>query len=798
MTTLINDIKYAFRMLAKRPGFTFIAALVLALGIGANTALFSVIHGVLLSPGLFDEPERMMLVQTEYQGKHLWVLTGPDYLDFVERNTVFEGLSILRQTPLSLTGVGEPVALKGLNVTTNYFDVFGTSMLYGRAFHPREGEAGNDQVAVLSHGLWRDRFESDPAIVNRSITLDGRPYTVVGVAEPTLGFVEDAVHLYVPMQTLPLRQLHRDAHHFLVLGRLKRGVTHEQARAQMDLIAAQLASEHPDTNKDRGVRLTPVGEALVSGFRVAFVILYGAVTVLLLITCVNVSSLLVAKATARHQEIAIRCALGAGRLRIVQQLLTESVLLGLLGGAFGLLFAFCGLYLLRVITPRIGEIEIPGFAEIGVNLPILGFALLVSLGASLLFGAAPAWQGSRQGLGLTLNATRLSASHTRSRHRTLGTLVVAQVALALMLLTGAGLLIKSFARLQKIHPGFAKEHLLALSIERPKTPENTPLNAAAFFNRATERLSALPGVVSSGAISSRPLSSGVNYGITIRGKEETEGGAQFRTITHDYFHCLKIPLLQGRFFTEPNPRMGKEVIVNREFVRRYLSDRAPLGQVVNVGGADRTIVGIVENIKPWKLQNEQRIPYVYVPISQYGGHAMTLFLRTEGDPVQWANAARQAIWDIDPDQPILFVETMNQLVQSTISVERFCMILLTFMAGIALIMALVGLYGVMTFAVNERRNEIGIRLALGAQDRQILGLVLKRALILTVIGLGLGLVGALAVCRLMAGMLYGTSSHDITTFLLVPLILFGVATLACYLPARKATRLDPVEVLRYE
>ncbi|MHC4439915.1 MAG: ABC transporter permease, partial [Planctomycetota bacterium] len=257
MTTFINDIKYAVRMLAQRPGFTFIAALVLALGIGANTALFSVIHGVLLSPGLFDEPERMMLVQTEYQGNHLWVLTGPDYLDFVERNTVFEGLSILKQTPLTLTGVGEPVALKGLKVTTNYFDVFGTSMLYGRAFHPREGEAGNDQVAVLSHGLWRDRFESDPAIVNRSITIDGHPYTVVGVAEPTLGFVEDIVHLYVPMQTLPLRQLHRDAHLFMVLGRLKRGVTLEQARAQMDMIAAQLASEHPDTNKNRGVRLTP-------------------------------------------------------------------------------------------------------------------------------------------------------------------------------------------------------------------------------------------------------------------------------------------------------------------------------------------------------------------------------------------------------------------------------------------------------------------------------------------------------------------------------------------------------------
>jgi putative ABC transport system permease protein len=685
----------------------------------------------------------------------------------------------------------------------NFFDVIKPEMALGRGFRPDESQAGNHYVTVLSHNLWRDRFDSDPNIVGKIITLDGAPHTVIGVAGSLMGFIEEMVRIYVPLQRDQLIKGHRGSHYLNVLGRLKPDISFTQAQAQMDQVAVQITRENPNTNVNKGVRIEPLHEMLVDSVRTAFLVLYGAVTVLLLVACVNVSNLLVAKASARSREIAIRQALGAGRVRLIRQLLTESVLLGIFGGILGLVLAFWSLDMLQLIAPRIQEIGgggLPGFEEIRVNLSVLGFTMGLSLVAGLLFGMVPAWQGTRHGLSNTLKETGQSVSHGRTRHRTLGTLVVAQIALAMILLTGAGLLIKSFVKLQRSHPGFNADGLLALHVVRPDTIENRRLQSRVeFYSRVIEKLAALPGVETAGAIDMHPMNpSNSNSTFQIIGKEGWPSAEQ-RIVSCDYFRCLGIPLIQGRTFEpQDNDQSQYVVVVSRELVRRYLADRDPIGQVINFWGRERTIIGVVGDVKIRTLKRDDYSAFVYMPIAQEGRYNMTFFIRTTSDPIQWSGGARRVIWEVDASQPILFVKTMDQLVLNSISVERFCAILLTVMAGVALIMALVGLYGVMAFAVAERRNEIGVRMALGANDKDILGLMIKKAFILTIIGLVVGLLGALILCRCAVSMLYDISIYDPATFVMVPILLLGVAMLACYFPARKAAQLDPVETLRYE
>ncbi len=802
MGTLWQDIRYGARMLAKRPGLTVTAAVVLALGIGANTALFSVIYAVLLSPLPFPEAHRIMLLELEWSnGLRSSTSSGPDYLDWTERNTVFESLCAIEyySSGLALTGTGEPLALKGLRATPSFFPTIQPRMTLGQGFRADASQGDNASVAVLAHGLWRDQFDSDPNIVGRTITLDNTPYTVVGVIAP-LGFLEDMAQILIPLPEAQLARGNRGLHVLTVMGRLKPGVSCAQALAQMRQVASQLAKEYPATNSDKGVHLEPLHKILIASIRDAFLIAYGAVIILLVLACVNVSNLLVAKGATRGQEMAIRRSLGAGPTRIIRQLLTESLLLGLLGGALGLVLAFWGLDLLRLIAPRIQETGgsgIPMFEEIHLNLPVLAFTLALSVLASLAFGVLPAWQGSRGGLVTALKESGQRVSHTQAHHRTLGILVVAQMALALILLTGAGLLIKSFVRIQQSHPGFNAKGLLVLQVVRPNT--SSQRDCAAFFQHALEKLGALPGVQAVGAVDLAPLSPITrSYSVQVVSQPGWQD-AQTRSVSQDYFRCLDIPLVQGRVFAAQDEASGQSVaIVNQEFARRRLPDRDPIGQGITFWGRTWTIVGVVGNVKHRTLRSEDFSPFVYVPLTQLPQHDMTVSIRTAGDPLQWAAAARRTLREIDPGQPILSIRTMQQLAEDSISVERFCMILLGAMGAVALLMALVGLYGVMTFAVNEQRHEIGIRIAFGAEARDVLILVIRKGAMLTLAGLGAGLVGALAITRLMASMLYRTSVRDPVTFVLVPTLLFGVAVLACYLPARRAARVDPMVALRCE
>jgi putative ABC transport system permease protein len=793
-------------MLSKAPGFTVVAVLTLALGIGANTALFSVIHSVLFSPLPFLHSDRLAYLESYWNPEDYGASSGPDYLDWAERNTVFDGLCAMSSRQPNLTGGGDPLALEGLEVSANFFDVVEPRMTLGRDFLPEEAQTGAPGVAILSPALWRSRFGADPGIIGKVIVLDDVPHTVVGVSSQRMGFLEKKAQVYVPFQRDRLMQ-QRTEHYLIVLGRRKADVTWEQAGEEMVYIAGQLETQYPE-NKHKSVRIHPLHEFLVSRLRTTLLILYGAVTVLLAIACVNVSNLLLARAATRGRELAIRRSLGAGRWRITRQLLTESLLLGLAGGVLGLLLAHDGLAFVQKAASQIdlpGGVGIPGSEQMRVNRPVLGFTLLLSLAAGLFFGTIPAWHVSGRGLSATLKEGAQAASGGRSRHRTMGTLVVVQIALALVLLTGAGLLSRSYLRLQESNPGFNTDGLLALRMVRPDTPANRPVESrAAFYQRVTDQLASLPQVKAVGGASLRPISrENSNTSIRIQGAESAadreKPWAEVRFVTRDYFACLQIPLCEGRGFTAEDTRDSQRVIVvNEEFVRRYFPGRDPIGQRVGLDGADRTIVGVVGNVKLRSLRADVFDPLIYQPMAQRCGRGMTLFIRATGDPLQWADAARRVIWDIDPSQPILEVQTMNHLIAGSISIERSCTVLLAIMAGLALAVGLVGLYAVMSSAVNERRNEIGIRMALGAERRDILRLTLKKGLILTVVGLVVGLGMTLVVSRLLANLLYGVSVYDPATFVLVPLLLFVVAAVAAWLPARRAARVDPMVALRCE
>ncbi|MCA9412719.1 MAG: ABC transporter permease [Candidatus Omnitrophica bacterium] len=808
MINLLQDIRFGIRMLWKNPGVTLCALLALGIGIGANTALFSLVHGVLLSPLPFPEPDRLMLVQSTYKDSEGGSASGTDLLEWQEQNTVFEKICALDASQrFSLAGDGEPIALTAFRVTTNFFETLTDSPLHGRGFLPEEAGSGKDKVTVLSHRLWESRFNSDPNIVGEQIILDEHPYTVVGVAKPTMGFLEDMAQLYVPFTTEGLDS--GRGNHFLVcIGRLKDGISPDQAEAEMKTIAARQAQEYPDTNKNRSAVVDPLHEILIREVKWAFLVLYGAVGFLLLIACANVANLLLAKSNARAKELAIRSALGAGSFRIFRQILTESVVLGVLGGALGLAFASFGLDLLQMMTPKLGSVggaSLPGLEELSLNPTILGFTFALSIATGLVFGLAPAWQASRVNINETLKESGRGSSGTAARHRVLGVLVVSEVALALVLLIGAGILIKSFYLLQNDDPGFDPRGVLAVELELPQTQQNQDsANRVAFFRDVVREFSHLPGVESAGAISIHPLSSNnTSHGFTIEGRPPLpEGefyGAQYRQVTSDYFRTMGIPLVKGRFFTEQDDSNSSNVIiVNQELVRRHFTDEDPIGQKLHLHGKLMEVVGVVGNVESRAINEDKIRPYFYVPIGQECWTMMTLLFKTNSDPMKLAEAARGAVWEVNPNQPILRIQTMDQVVADSVSVQRFCMRIMVIMALVALVLAAIGIYGVVAYSVSERTHEIGIRMALGAQTTDVIRMMLKKGLWFTGIGVAIGLALAFFGAKLMTVMVYEMNALDPAAFIVVPLVLLFVSTLACYLPARRAARVDPMTALRYE
>jgi predicted permease len=626
--------------------------------------------------------------------------------------------------------------------------------------------------------------------------LDEKPHTIVAVTAPLMGFIDDMVEVFVPFKADQMITYPRNTHYLTVLGRLKPTVSFDQAQAQMSQLSALIEQEHPQSNINKRAGVKPLHDSIVSRVRTAFFVLYGAVTFLMVIACMNVSNLLTAKASARHHETAIRRSLGAGRFRVFRQFLTESLLLGLLGGLLGLGIAWAGLDLLRWIAPS----GIPGLAEIGLNLPVLKFTLVLAVGTSVLFGLLPAWHGTAPDVYSSLKIAGGRLSSTRKRHRSLSILVVAQLSLALVLLAGAGLLIKSFARLQLASPGFHIENVLAVNLVRPASENNRSGDVRKqFFQEVTRRLGDLPGVAACATVDIAPMA---NYGNTVDlrmyGRSDNLT-TEVRVITPDYFTCLDIPLRRGRVLRADDGHDGlNTAVVNEAFVQRYLGDQNPLGLTFTCWDQTNTIVGVVGNVKLKSLRQQGFAPIVYLPMTQHCGWDMTVLLRSEENPLSRFQSIRQTIWDVDPGQPIMNISTMNDIIRQSYAVERFCTILLTVMAGVALVMAMAGLYGIMSFAVNERHNEIGIRMALGAGNSAILTLVARKALILTLIGLGIGFIGAWVVSELMGSMLYDISSHDLATFVVVPLFMSAMAMLACWIPARRAAKIDPMEALRYE
>lgn len=813
MSTL-QDIRYAFRMLLKRPGFTVIVVLTLALGIGANTTIFSAIDAVLLHPLPYKDPERLMVVwETNKQlGPEMWDRNEAaigNFLDWRSRNQIFDQLGALFDTQMILTGVGEPQRVESCVVTTNFFQVLGVQPMLGRFFLPESETPGSPFTVIISHDLWQRQFGSDPSIVNKSLMLNAHQVEVIGVMPP--GFelqfpITRHVDMWAPMIIDAADPNYHDrGNNFLyTVGRLKQGVSQEQAQTEMNLIAGQLQQQYPETNAEKGVRVVPLHKQLVGNVESYLYMLFAAVGFLLLIACANVAGLLLARVTARHREVAIRIAVGASRWRLIRQLLTESVILSALSGLLGLLLAYGGVKLLVSLTPS----EVPRLHEIGLHVPVFLWTLAISVATGVLFGLAPAVQASRPDLNTALkeSAGRNPGSFQGNGLRNL--LVVSEVAVALLLLVGAGLMTKSFLRLQQVDPGFDATNVVSMNIALP-TSKYRQQQVLTFYDQLIERVKNLPGVRSVAGINPLPLG---NTNVSSRFVVE---GAPFvaladrpfagtRVVTPDYFQTMSIPQLKGRSFTEQDrEKTPNVIIVNEALASHYWPNQDPIGKRLSFFEGEhgkqewREIVGVVGNVRSKALEIDV-MPEAYFPYRQVPENFMNLVVRTASDPVSMVAAIRTQVLNVDKDQPVSDIMTMEQRVAKSVAAKRFVMSLLGAFSILALGLAAVGIYGVMAYLVTQRTQEIGVRMALGAQKRDVLRLVVGKGMVLAVIGTAIGLVASLALTRLMRSLLFEVTPTDWFTFVIVSVVLLAVALLACYIPARRATKVDPLVALRYE
>lgn len=803
MNTFFQDVRYGVRMLAKNPGFTLVAVLTLALGIGATSTMFSFANGILLHSLPYKDSERLVLVDENslQRGVTSMGVSFPNFLDWREQNQVFSGIASYMGGNFTLTGGGEPEQVSGVWMSYDTFEVLGVPPLLGRTFTAEEDRPEHDNVVILSHGLWERRFGADPSILGQSLIINSRSRAVIGVMPPDFKF-PDTAELWAPL-ALTTETWTRTDHGLSAIARLNPGVTLEQAQENMSAVALRIEELNPVTNEGLGVALISLHEGLVSDYRTALLILMGVVGLVLAVACANVANLLLARASGRHKEMAIRTSLGASRWRILRQLITESLLLGIMGGALGLLLAFWGIDLLLAAIP----IEFPFWMKFQMDTRVLAFTTGIALLTGLIFGTAPALQALKVDLNETLKeGGRGLASASRNRLRRL--LVVVEVALSLILLIGAGLMIRSFMHLIDVNPGLNPENVLTMRLGLPSLKYNAPEKRQAFFKELTERVSALPGVQSSSAITGLPLG-GNNWGrsLTVEGYPVLSVG-QAPSINHcvvtpDYFQTMGIPMMAGRDFTDADSSKGLKVtIIDEGLAREYWPNESAIGKRIRFGPPEdnepwHTIVGVVGEVKHQSLILTQRRS-VYLPHAQISVGSMSLVLRASTNPENLIAAIRSQVKEMDADQPVTNVRTMEEVISRSVWQSRFFTILFGTFAAVALLLASVGIYGVMAYSVSQRTQEIGIRLALGAQKRDVMKMVVRQGMKLSLIGAGVGLAGALTLTRLMESLLFETSATDPLTFIALAAALMAVALAACYIPARRATKVDPIVALRYE
>jgi len=802
-----QDLRYGFRTLLRNPGFCAVAILALALGIGPNTAIFTMVNAVLLKPLPVPEPNRVVMIWGTLlkSGFDQMPVSAADYLEWKKQAHSFDQMSAAFAIPefgLNVSGAGDPERVSAALASKEFLPALGIKPIVGRNFLPEEDRPGGPPAVLISHALWQRRFHSDPAAIGRSLTVDGIPRTVVGVVPHELGEMV-AADLWLPTAINP-NNPERQNHQFGIVARLKPGVTVAESRAEMAVIARRLESAYPATNTGWGVALFPMAEMFTGRIRPVLLILLGAVGLLLLIACANLANLLLARAATREKEIAIRGALGAGRLRLIRQLLTESLVLALAGGALGLILAAWGVRLLRSVVPDM----FPMLQHMSVDVPVLAFTFGISILTGLLFGLVPAWRSSHTDLNTTLKEAAGRSESAGGSHRIRSFLLAGEVALAVLLSVSAGLLLRSFVRVTEVNPGMRTANILTMNLSLPEVKYDTPQKRATFYKDLIERVDALPGVRSAGAVVFLPLRVSIlSFRIwvnsfTIEGRppvpQDKQPLADYRPATPGYFNTMGIALRQGRLFDQHDDLDAKRVVlVNEAMVRKHFPHENPLGQRI-VMGKPMEIVGVVADAKLYGLDAPVE-PAVYVPHAQHSGDSsMAVVVRTEGDPTVVAAAVRREILKLDPEQPISNVRSMEQVLSDSLMLRRVAMLLLTVFASLALTLATVGIYGLTAYSVSRRTHEIGLRVALGASQSQILRMVVGRGLVTSLIGAAIGVAAAFELTRGLSGMLYGVTATDPLVFAGVPLLLIAVSVLASYVPARKATRIDPLVALRYE
>jgi putative ABC transport system permease protein len=818
MGNLLQDIRYGFRRLLKQPLITLFAIISLGLGIGANTSIFSVVNAVLLRPLPYHDSERLVLIwETNSQQIAAFInvqnrnlVSAGNYLDWTKQSTSFEGMAAVRFLNFNLTGGDLPERVPGGIVSQSFFPVLGVKPVLGRTFLPEDAQPDRGRVAVLSNGLWKRRYGGEPNVVGRTLNLNNETFSVVGVMPPEFNYPQDA-ELWVLSRLADVPEApgvananpltNRTTGYLYALARLKPGVTTQQAQAEMNNISANLKSQYPDTNATIGARVVSMHEEIVGDIKPALQILLAVVGFVLLIACANIANLLLARASSLPKEIALRIALGANRRRIIRQLLTESVLLATAGGLLGLLIGHAGIQTLVALSPA----DIPRVKEINLDVYVLGWTVLITLITGVISGLAPALQVSKPNLNQTLQEGGRGAGPGAARHRVRNALVVVEVAITLVLLTGAGLLIKSFINLQRVDPGFNPQNVLTMRLALPSYKYSGDDPIRGFTTELLQRVKHLPGVHSAGITTALPLSTAeAAMSFTVDGQPPPADGsmpiASHRIVSPDYFQVLSIPLLKGRVFTDHDVKdVQSVVVINQSMARTVFGNQDAIGKRLFIGGAKNAseIIGVVGDVRHSSLDQEPK-PEMYVSYLQTPRPVYTLAVRPNLEPSSMAGAVRNEVWSIDKDQPITAVKTMEQMRSESLASIRFNTIALSIFAGIGLILAAVGIYGVMAYSVGQRTHEIGIRMALGAQAGSVLKMVLVQGMILVLIGVVVGLGASFALTRIMTSLLYGVTPTDPVTFAFIAVTLILVALVANYIPARRATQVDPLVALREE